>query len=338
MKRRIRHLAKAAGIAPERALERLVEAGFRYRSINDQVRESDVGRAILELRSPPLSVRPLPPVASPATPLVQPAASTSHEARTQLKEARATKPSGPSGTYFLDEDDVLEIHFALAKMFAEEGDPIIPVGPRPDGLLASALTRPQTGLGKHEKYKTIPEKAAALFHSLVTNHPFHNGNKRTALVATLSFLDRNGRRASSDIGDDELFDFVLAVSAGTFSDATNVDQVVDEIAAWWRIRTVGQDHAASVMSIEDFKSACEAAGARVVERSGKLVVQGVNGRMVTIGGATRRLTGNVVKAYVAKLGLAGSTTGTRLDEFQDRLSPELLVSRFMAVLRRLAYL
>jgi death-on-curing family protein len=337
MKRRIRHLAKAAGVTPESALERLIEAGFRYRSVNDQVRESEVVRAQIELGLPRQRVHPAT-TAPLDEPPRQPDARTGHHARVHLEEVRTPKPRGPSGTYYLTEEEVLEIHFALVKMFAKEGDPIVPSGPRPDGLLASALMRPQTSLGKHEKYNTIPEKAAALFHSLVTNHPFHNGNKRTALVATLSFLDRNGRRANADIEDDELFDFVLAVSAGTFSTATNVDDVVEEIGAWWRSRTVGQDHSAREMSITDFTDACEAAGARVVERGGKVLVQGVNGRSITIGGSTRKLAGNVVKAYVGKLGLAGSATGTRLDEFQDRLSPELLVSRFMTVLRRLAYL
>ena len=43
--------------------------------------------------------------------------------------------------------------------------------------------RPQTGLGTIDKYPTIEQKAAALLHSLIKNHAFHNGNKRTALVA-----------------------------------------------------------------------------------------------------------------------------------------------------------
>lgn len=69
-----------------------------------------------------------------------------------------------------------------------------PVGPneyRDRGLVASATARPfQTGFG-HEFHKSIFEKGAALFHSLIANHPFQNGNKRTAVLALDSFLNAN---------------------------------------------------------------------------------------------------------------------------------------------------
>ncbi len=53
------------------------------------------------------------------------------------------------------------------------------------------MARPfQTGFGD-EFYKGIFEKGAALFHSLIANHPFQNGNKRTAILALDSFLTAN---------------------------------------------------------------------------------------------------------------------------------------------------
>ena len=51
---------------------------------------------------------------------------------------------------------------------------------------------------------------AALFHAIVHNHPFHNGNKRTALVALIAFLDYNGWVLEAQ--DDELFAYVLALA------------------------------------------------------------------------------------------------------------------------------
>lgn len=72
---------------------------------------------------------------------------------------------------------------------------IEPVGPeeyRDRGLVQSAVARPfQAAFGK-ELFRTIPEKAAALFHSLIANHPFDNGNKRTAVIALDLFLSANG--------------------------------------------------------------------------------------------------------------------------------------------------
>jgi len=61
------------------------------------------------------------------------------------------------------------------------------MGVRDMGALESALYRPQTGY-----YKDIVEEAAALWESLSQNHPFIDGNKRTAFAATYTFLMING--------------------------------------------------------------------------------------------------------------------------------------------------
>ncbi len=70
-----------------------------------------------------------------------------------------------------------------------------PVGPneyRDRALIESAVSRPFQSFGGQEFYKTLFEKAAPLFHSLVCNHPFGNGNKRTAVLAADLFLVANG--------------------------------------------------------------------------------------------------------------------------------------------------
>lgn len=121
-------------------------------------------------------------------------------------------------TEFLSYDDVLRIHYQLVEFFASDGDPITPPGPRDTNLLHSACMRPQTSLGEIEKYRGIDKKAAALLHSLVMNHAFHNGNKRTALASMVSFLDRNDRRI--DATDDELFDLVTCTRRASQSRAS----------------------------------------------------------------------------------------------------------------------
>ena len=71
-------------------------------------------------------------------------------------------------------------------------EPVGPHEPRDQGLLASAVARPFQSAFGEEPYKTIFEKGAVLFHSLIANHPFHNGNKRTAVLALDHFLLANG--------------------------------------------------------------------------------------------------------------------------------------------------
>lgn len=77
-------------------------------------------------------------------------------------------------------------------------------GVRDYGLLESALYRPQTGY-----YADLMEEAAALWESLSQNHPFIDGNKRTAFAATYTFLAINGARLTA--GAEETYAFVTGL-------------------------------------------------------------------------------------------------------------------------------
>lgn len=118
---------------------------------------------------------------------------------------------------WLDADEVLRIHEELVRDFSDTRDPIEPAGVRTEALLASAVFRPQTALGGLLKYPTVEMSAAALLHSIIHDHPFHNGNKRTALVSTLVFLDKNGFFPQFD--QDEGFKLVLDVAQHRITDA-----------------------------------------------------------------------------------------------------------------------
>ena len=77
--------------------------------------------------------------------------------------------------------EALAIHERLIERFGGSS------GLRDPGLLESVLYRPQTGY-----YADLAEMAAALFESLLMNHPFVDGNKRVAFFATDVFLRLNG--------------------------------------------------------------------------------------------------------------------------------------------------
>ena len=95
-------------------------------------------------------------------------------------------------------DDILVIHADQIARYGG-GD-----GLRDPGLLEAALFRPQTGY-----YPTLIDEAAALWESLSQNHPFVDGNKRTAFAATYVFLAINGLEITAT--DDEAQDFVLGL-------------------------------------------------------------------------------------------------------------------------------
>ena len=82
---------------------------------------------------------------------------------------------------FLSLDEVLAIHDRLIEKFGGLA------GVRDLGMLESALYRPQTGY-----YDGITDMSAALFESLLMNHPFIDGNKRVAFFSTDIFLRLNG--------------------------------------------------------------------------------------------------------------------------------------------------
>ncbi|HWO57907.1 MAG TPA: type II toxin-antitoxin system death-on-curing family toxin [bacterium] len=116
----------------------------------------------------------------------------------------------PQELAYLSSAEVAEIHARLVNDFASSRDPIDPPGVRSIDLLESAVHRPKTCLGEADKYPSVAMAGAALVHSIVLNHPFHNGNKRAALVSLLVFLDKNSWIFTAT--EDEIYDFLLRLA------------------------------------------------------------------------------------------------------------------------------
>jgi death-on-curing protein len=104
----------------------------------------------------------------------------------------------------LDISDVLLIHERLIQEFG--GTP----GLRDNELLESAILRPLQTFDSAELYPSIEEKASAIIESIITNHPFIDGNKRTGYTLFRIFLLSKGK--DIDCSQDEKYDFVLSVA------------------------------------------------------------------------------------------------------------------------------
>ncbi len=87
---------------------------------------------------------------------------------------------------YLTVQDVLLLHSLAIENFGGSH------GLRDLGLLESAIARPQSTFGGEDLYKGIFLKGAALIHSLLMNHQFVDGNKRTAMFSVMTFLELNG--------------------------------------------------------------------------------------------------------------------------------------------------
>ncbi len=92
-------------------------------------------------------------------------------------------------------------------------------------LLDAAAARPAASAFGQDAYPTLREKAAALLHSLTRNHPFTDGNKRTATVATVFMFRVNGARVIWR--QDEALTAILGAAEGAWT--------VDRLAAWFPI-------------------------------------------------------------------------------------------------------
>lgn len=92
-------------------------------------------------------------------------------------------------------------------------------GIRDLGLLQSAASRPRATFGGRELYPDIFQKAAALIESLTKNHPFIDGNKRTAIASAGIFLEKNGYLLETTQKELERFARRLAAGKVSFEDA-----------------------------------------------------------------------------------------------------------------------
>jgi death-on-curing protein len=100
-------------------------------------------------------------------------------------------------------------------------------GVRDPGLLQSALARPRHLFAYNDPTPGLPALAAAYAFGIARNHPFIDGNKRTAAVVCETFLELNG--VSIVASDAEMYPVFLDLAAGQLTE--------DELAAWLESHT-----------------------------------------------------------------------------------------------------
>lgn len=138
----------------------------------------------------------------------------------------------------LSEEDVLAIRRRMAQLSIANQDAFGATDPLHPAKLSSAVFRQNTGIGNSFKYDTIPEVGATLFYGIAMSHSFENGNKRTALVSLLVFLDKN-RTLLVNAGEDELYELARQVASHEIEvkGERNTDSEVNSVASWIREHT-----------------------------------------------------------------------------------------------------
>jgi death-on-curing protein len=229
----VNRMARSAGVDSEAVVLALIERGIEIddpeRPIEGATRK--ITRAIIkEISGGPVLVRARPE---------------------NGREAEVLEPAPRSSdiSAMLSVEDVEFIHERLCEDFATTPDPIDPPGVRNISLLESAVGRQHAGFAQLLKYPDAILNAATLLYGICNDHPFHNGNKRTALVAALAHLDKNNRLLRTT-KQSELFNLMIAVADHAILHSTvkvgrdtqrisrrgTPDEEVKAIADWLRPR------------------------------------------------------------------------------------------------------
>jgi death on curing protein len=110
---------------------------------------------------------------------------------------------------FLDTETVLRLHDRQIERFGGM------TGVRNRGLMESALAQPQATFGGELLHPTLADQAAAYLYHLAKNHPFMDGNKRTAFAVMDTFLRLNGARLG--LPPEQAYELTMQVAQGQLS-------------------------------------------------------------------------------------------------------------------------
>ena len=112
--------------------------------------------------------------------------------------------------------EVLRAHFLIAEFFADEDNGIGGIGPRDTNahLLHSAVSRQFVAFGGTQKWTDNFQIAATALFGLIKNHPFYDGNKRTALLSVLHLLEKQGYTAA--VPKKRFENFVVGISENRY--------------------------------------------------------------------------------------------------------------------------
>jgi death-on-curing protein len=124
---------------------------------------------------------------------------------------------------YLTAEQVLDLHALVIARSGGAG------GVRDRNGLESAVATPKMTFGGKDLYPTLGDKAAALGHSLVMNHPFVDGNKRVGHAAMEVMLVLNGYEIAAGVDEQEAV--VLAVAAGAMTREQFTAWVKDHVVA-----------------------------------------------------------------------------------------------------------
>lgn len=238
---------------------------------------------------------------------------------------------------FLNCEDVLDAHYLICDHFLKLGEGIAGFGPKDFGLLSSAVSRQLASAFGTFIYDDFWEIASSLIFGLINDHPFHDGNKRTAFLSSVFFMMEHGYTPSVDITEVE--DFTVEIA--DFKRANGRHMEVSEIAPKFKTMFRKQDNRMSyLVTFNELQLLLNEHGCSIGSPNGNFinVYKGEN-RVSQIGfpGWTKEVSRNAISTVRKSTGLLPEN-GVDAQVFFKGADPlSKLIGAYEEPLRRLAY-
>lgn len=236
----------------------------------------------------------------------------------------------------LSYEDVLDAHYLIGEHFRKLGEGIAGFGPKDMGLLSSAVARQVASAGGAYVYNDIWQIAAALMIGLITNHPFHDANKRTAFLSSVFFMLEHGYVPRVDI--EEVEDFTVSVAEFHMSHGRHVQ--VEDVSAKFKTMFRERDNRISyVITYRELDNILRRHGFSLENAIGNYIdVMHGDRRLVKIGfpGLSKEVGRKAIATVRKETGLTAENGFDAQVFFKGEDPLNVLIGQYEAPLRRLA--
>lgn len=238
---------------------------------------------------------------------------------------------------YLNCEDVLDAHYLICDHFLKLGEGIAGFGPKDFGLLSSAVSRQLSSAGGVFVYNDFWDIASSLIFGLINDHPFHDGNKRTAFLSSVFFMMEHGYVPAVDITEVE--DFTVEIAEFKSINGRNME--ISEISPKFKKMFRKQDNRISyIVTFNELKTLLERHGCSIrnPDRNYIDVYKGES-RVSQIGfpGWSKEVSRNAISTVRKSTGLVPEN-GVDAQVFFKGADPlNKLIGEYQEPLRRLAY-
>lgn len=169
---------------------------------------------------------------------------------------------------YLTCEDVLDAHYLICDHFLKLGEGIAGFGPKDFGLLSSAVGRQLASAFGSFIYDDFWDIASSLIFGLISDHPFHDGNKRTAFLSSVFFMMEHGYIPNVEITEVE--DFTVEIA--DFKRSTGRHMQVEEISPRFKTMFRKQDNRMSyIVTFRELQGLLNDHGCSIGNPSGNFI-------------------------------------------------------------------